>query len=155
MVLGVNEQVYDGAKHRIISNASCTTNCLAPVAKVLHEAFGIRHGVMTTVHAYTGDQRMLAAPHPRSRVPLRIKQEVHTSIQVRREHPGLPCAMALRLTSCSSRRTALLPPLSQRSFASPERNASTATSEPHDFTVRIRRVRLSRHQRPPHPTARS
>ena len=55
---------------------------------------------------------------------------------------GLPCAMALRLTSCSPRRTALLPPLSLRSFASPGRNASTATSEPHDFAVRIRRVRL-------------
>jgi glyceraldehyde 3-phosphate dehydrogenase len=53
----------DPERHRIISNASCTTNCLAPVAKVLHEAFGIRHGVMTTVHAYTGDQRLLDAPH--------------------------------------------------------------------------------------------
>ena len=50
-------------RHRIISNASCTTNCLAPVAKVLHEGFGIRHGLMTTVHAYTGDQRLLDAPH--------------------------------------------------------------------------------------------
>ena len=49
--------------HHIISNASCTTNCLAPVAKVLHETFGIRHGVMTTVHAYTGDQQLLDGPH--------------------------------------------------------------------------------------------
>jgi glyceraldehyde 3-phosphate dehydrogenase len=55
--------VYDAERHHVISNASCTTNCLAPVAKVLHEAFGIRHGVMTTVHAYTGDQRLLDAPH--------------------------------------------------------------------------------------------
>jgi glyceraldehyde 3-phosphate dehydrogenase len=64
VALGINfEQAYDPVNHRIISNASCTTNCLAPVAKVLHEAFGIRHGVMTTVHAYTGDQRLLDAPH--------------------------------------------------------------------------------------------
>jgi glyceraldehyde 3-phosphate dehydrogenase len=64
VALGINfEQVYDPERHHIISNASCTTNCLAPVAKVLHEAFGIRHGVMTTVHAYTGDQRLLDAPH--------------------------------------------------------------------------------------------
>ena len=64
VALGVNfDEVYDPERHHVISNASCTTNCLAPVAKVLHEAFGIRHGVMTTVHAYTGDQRLLDAPH--------------------------------------------------------------------------------------------
>ena len=64
VALGVNfDAAYDPDRHHIISNASCTTNCLAPVAKVLHEAFGIRHGVMTTVHAYTGDQRLLDAPH--------------------------------------------------------------------------------------------
>jgi glyceraldehyde 3-phosphate dehydrogenase len=64
VALGVNfEQAYDPELHRIISNASCTTNCLAPVAKVLHEGLGIRHGLMTTVHAYTGDQRLLDAPH--------------------------------------------------------------------------------------------
>jgi glyceraldehyde 3-phosphate dehydrogenase len=64
VALGVNfDDVYDPDRHHVISNASCTTNCLAPVAKVLHEAFGIRHGVMTTVHAYTGDQRLLDAPH--------------------------------------------------------------------------------------------
>jgi glyceraldehyde 3-phosphate dehydrogenase len=64
VALGVNfDDVYDPERHHIVSNASCTTNCLAPVAKVLHEAFGIRHGVMTTVHAYTGDQRLLDAPH--------------------------------------------------------------------------------------------
>jgi glyceraldehyde 3-phosphate dehydrogenase len=62
--LGVNfEEAYDPERHHIVSNASCTTNCLAPVAKVLHEGVGIRHGVMTTVHAYTGDQRLLDAPH--------------------------------------------------------------------------------------------
>ena len=55
--------VYDPERHHIISNASCTTNCLAPVAKVLHEALGIRHGLMTTIHAYTGDQQLLDGPH--------------------------------------------------------------------------------------------
>ncbi|MGZ4274293.1 MAG: type I glyceraldehyde-3-phosphate dehydrogenase [Solirubrobacteraceae bacterium] len=64
VVLGVNfETTYDPERHHIISNASCTTNCLAPVAKILHETFGIRHGLMTTVHAYTGDQMLLDGPH--------------------------------------------------------------------------------------------
>jgi glyceraldehyde 3-phosphate dehydrogenase len=64
VVLGVNfDRAYDPAEHHIITNASCTTNCLAPVAKVLHEALGIRHGLMTTVHAYTADQNLLDAPH--------------------------------------------------------------------------------------------
>jgi glyceraldehyde 3-phosphate dehydrogenase len=62
-VLGVNFDAYDPARHDVISNASCTTNCLAPVAKVLHAAFGIRHGQMTTVHAYTADQRLVDLPH--------------------------------------------------------------------------------------------
>ena len=61
--LGVNEEKYDPATHSIISNASCTTNCLAPVAKVLHEQFGIRKGLMTTIHSYTTDQRILDLPH--------------------------------------------------------------------------------------------
>jgi glyceraldehyde 3-phosphate dehydrogenase len=64
VALGVNfDQVYDPEAHQVISNASCTTNCLAPVAKVLHDGLEIRHGLMTTVHAYTGDQRLLDAPH--------------------------------------------------------------------------------------------
>ena len=62
-VMGVNEKTYDPAKHRIISNASCTTNCLAPVAKVLLDAFGIERGLMTTIHAYTNDQKILDLPH--------------------------------------------------------------------------------------------
>lgn len=61
--LGVNEEKYDPAAHSIISNASCTTNCLAPIAKVLHERFGIRKGLMTTIHSYTTDQRILDLPH--------------------------------------------------------------------------------------------
>ena len=60
---GVNDGSYDPAKHHVISNASCTTNCLAPIAKVLHENFGIKRGLMTTVHSYTNDQRILDLPH--------------------------------------------------------------------------------------------
>jgi len=63
VVLGVNDHEYDSAKHHIISNASCTTNCVAPLAKVLHETFGLRKGWMTTVHAYTNDQNLLDLPH--------------------------------------------------------------------------------------------
>ena len=63
VVMGVNHDKYDPAQHQIISNASCTTNCLAPVAKVLHERFGIKKGWMTTVHAYTNDQQLLDLPH--------------------------------------------------------------------------------------------
>jgi glyceraldehyde 3-phosphate dehydrogenase len=64
VVLGVNfDEAYDAASHTIISNASCTTNCLAPVAKVLHETVGIKHGLMTTIHAYTADQRLQDMPH--------------------------------------------------------------------------------------------
>ena len=63
LVLGVNEQTYDPAKHQIISNASCTTNCLAPLAKVLYESFGIKSGWMTTIHSYTNDQQLLDLPH--------------------------------------------------------------------------------------------
>ncbi|QKG83227.1 type I glyceraldehyde-3-phosphate dehydrogenase [Kroppenstedtia pulmonis] len=63
VVVGVNEEKYDPSSHHVISNASCTTNCLSPVAKVLHEQFGIRRGLMTTVHAYTNDQQLLDLPH--------------------------------------------------------------------------------------------
>jgi len=63
IVMGVNEKTFDPAKHRILSNASCTTNCLAPVAKVLLDSFGIERGLMTTIHAYTNDQKILDLPH--------------------------------------------------------------------------------------------
>jgi glyceraldehyde 3-phosphate dehydrogenase len=63
VVLGVNFDTYDAAQHDVISNASCTTNCLAPFAKVVHETVGIKHGLMTTIHAYTSDQRLQDAPH--------------------------------------------------------------------------------------------
>ncbi|MBF1676019.1 MAG: type I glyceraldehyde-3-phosphate dehydrogenase [Rothia sp.] len=62
-VMGVNDDQYDAANHHIVSNASCTTNCLAPMAKVLNDAFGIKQGLMTTIHAYTADQRLQDAPH--------------------------------------------------------------------------------------------
>jgi len=63
VVLGVNENVYDPTQHNIISNASCTTNCLAPVAKVIHEKFGIKNALMNTIHSYTNDQQLLDLPH--------------------------------------------------------------------------------------------
>jgi glyceraldehyde 3-phosphate dehydrogenase len=63
LVLGVNDEAYDAAQHSIISNASCTTNCVAPMAKVLHDSFGIERGFMTTIHAYTNDQSILDLPH--------------------------------------------------------------------------------------------
>src|ERR687891_685990 len=63
LVLGVNDDAYDPDAHQIVSNASCTTNCVAPMAKVLHDAFTIEQGFMTTIHAYTNDQRILDLPH--------------------------------------------------------------------------------------------
>jgi glyceraldehyde 3-phosphate dehydrogenase len=63
LCLGVNQQTYDPKKHDVISNASCTTNCLAPIGKVLHETFGVAHGLMTTVHSYTSDQSLQDSPH--------------------------------------------------------------------------------------------
>ncbi|MBI2658000.1 type I glyceraldehyde-3-phosphate dehydrogenase [Candidatus Woesearchaeota archaeon] len=63
IVMGVNEEMYDKSKHHIVSNASCTTNCLAPVAKILNDNFGIKRGFMTTIHAYTADQKLVDSPH--------------------------------------------------------------------------------------------
>ena len=63
IVMGVNDKMYDKNKHHIISNASCTTNCLAPVVKILHDNFGVKRGFMTTIHAYTADQKLVDAPH--------------------------------------------------------------------------------------------
>ena len=67
VVMGVNDDTFDPDRHRIVSNASCTTNCVAPMVKVLHEAFGLQQGYMTTVHAYTGDQNLLDGPHKDAR----------------------------------------------------------------------------------------
>lgn len=63
IVMGVNEKMYDKDKHHIVSNASCTTNCLAPIVKILHDNFGVKRGFMTTIHAYTADQKLVDAPH--------------------------------------------------------------------------------------------
>ena len=63
IVLGVNEESYNSSEHQIVSNASCTTNCLAPLAKIMHESFGIKKGLMTTIHSYTNDQKILDLPH--------------------------------------------------------------------------------------------
>ena len=63
MCKGVNDEMYDAAKHQVISNASCTTNCLSPIAKVLHENWGVKRGLMTTIHSYTNDQKILDLPH--------------------------------------------------------------------------------------------
>lgn len=63
IVMGVNDADYDSSKHHVVSNASCTTNCLAPAAKVIQDAFGVKSGIMTTIHSYTADQRLLDAPH--------------------------------------------------------------------------------------------
>src|SRR6476661_6605130 len=75
LVLGVNDDAYDPEQHHIISNASCTTNCLAPLAKVLNDSFGIDNGFMTTIHAYTADQRLQDMPHSDLR---RARSEEHT-----------------------------------------------------------------------------
>src|SRR3972149_3428429 len=76
IVLGVNENKYNAKNHRIISNASCTTNCLAPIAKVLLNSFGIKRGLMTTIHSYTNDQRLLDLPHKDLRRPRAAGQNI-------------------------------------------------------------------------------
>ncbi len=81
--VGINDDVYDPAKHTIVSNASCTTNCLAPLAKVMNDKFGIAHGFMSTIHSYTNDQRILDLPHEDLR-RARAAASQHHSIQHRR-----------------------------------------------------------------------
>jgi glyceraldehyde 3-phosphate dehydrogenase len=91
IVMGVNDGQYDSAAHDIISNASCTTNCVAPMAKVLHDAFGVRRGLMTTVHAYTNDQVILDFPHKDLR---RARAEHHPDHQRRGQGHGPGAARA-------------------------------------------------------------
>jgi len=88
VVLGVNDGSYDAAKHNVISNASCTTNCLAPVVKVLHEKFGIEKGSMTTIHSYTNDQPVLDFPHK----DLRRARAAAINMIPRRPAPRKPSA---------------------------------------------------------------
>ena len=86
VVLGVNfDDVYDPDNHDVISNASCTTNCLAPVAKVLHDAIGIKRGLMTTIHAYTADQRLQDAPHKRPAPRPRGRDQPRAGLDRRRQ----------------------------------------------------------------------
>ena len=95
VVLGVNfDDVYDKATHDVISNASCTTNCLAPVAKVLHDTVGIKHGLMTTIHAYTADQRLQDMPHSDLRRARAAAINLDPGVDRRREgdRPGAPGA---------------------------------------------------------------
>ena len=93
IVLGVNDDGYDREQHHIVSNASCTTNCVAPLAKVLHDSFGIERGFMTTIHAYTNDQQILG--HARTRTCAARARRRSTSIPTstgaaQRDRPGLP-----------------------------------------------------------------
>src|SRR5690625_3073302 len=97
LVLGVNEDKYEADNHHVVSNASCTTNCLAPLAKVLHDNFGINYGLMTTIHSYTNDQNILDSPHKdyrRARAAAEnMRSEEHTSELQSRGH--LVCRLLL------------------------------------------------------------
>ena len=125
VVLGVNfDQVYDPDAHHIISNASCTTNCLAPVAKVLHETFGIRHGLMTTVHAYTGDQMLLDGPHKD------LRRARSAAINIVPTSTGAAKALGLVIPELAGRCTATrsgYPPRPARSSTSLSRPSGATT----------------------------
>ena len=102
VVLGVNDDAYDPAEHHVISNASCTTNCVAPMVKVLDDAFGVEQGFMTTVHAYTNDQSILDLPHsgsaPRARRRDQHHPHLHGSGEGRR--PGAAASARASWTAC-------------------------------------------------------
>jgi hypothetical protein len=145
---GSRERAPDDRLREAIHFTACGgMDCFAALAMTSGYSFAIsrrdrpRFASSLALLLLEGAGKTGRAPHPRSRVP-NAQTKVHTSIQVRRKHSGLPCAMALRLTSCSSRRTALLPPSPPRSFASLGLSASTAAPEPHDFAVRFTRARL-------------
>ena len=120
IVLGVNDHMYDPAKHNIISNASCTTNCLAPVAKVLSDHFGIESGLMTTVHAYTNDQPTLDMPHSDLRRARAKAYSAAASISTAR----MPCVRAVLRAAAVSRNGASVVHEAPRRRATPA--ASTA-----------------------------
>ena len=100
VVLGVNEEMYDPASHKVLSNASCTTNCIAPMVKVLHDNFTVNHGLMTTIHAYTNDQRILDQAHDDLR---RARAAARTSS---RQPPARQGPSASLCRSCRARFTA-------------------------------------------------
>ncbi len=131
IVLGVNDKTYDPLKHSIISNASCTTNCLAPVAKVLHENFGIEKGLVTTIHSYTNDQRILDLPHedPRrsraaalSMIPTKTGAAKAISL-VMPELQGKMDGMAIRVPTPNVSVIDLVATLSQKTTADEVNNA--------------------------------
>jgi glyceraldehyde 3-phosphate dehydrogenase len=100
--MGVNDDLFDSAKHVIVSNASCTTNCLAPMAKVLNDKFGIAHGFMSTIHSYTNDQRILDFPHEDLRraraAAINIIPSTTGGIEREIERRRLPCANSGRFS---------------------------------------------------------
>ena len=129
VALGINfEQDYDPERHDIISNASCTTNCLAPVAKVLHESFGIRHGVMTTVHAYTGDQRLLDAPHKDYRRARSARGQPRSDLHRRRQGDRPRHPRPARASSRASPSASRCPP--RRSSTSPSSSSTRPRRRP-------------------------
>ena len=98
LALGVNDDAYDPDNHHVISNASCTTNCLAPVAKVLNDAVGIERGIMTTIHAYTADQNLQDGPHK----DLRRARAAATNLVPTRPAPRRPSAWCCPSSTASS-----------------------------------------------------
>ena len=127
IVLGVNEDAYDPASHHIISNASCTTNCLAPAAKVVNDLLGIERGLMNTIHSYTNDQRILdvahkdpRAPGPRARTssrrrPARRRPSPSSSPSSRASSTGSACASRPRRSASSTSRPTSAGPRASRS----------------------------------------
>ena len=142
IVMGVNDNLYDPAAHQIISNASCTTNCLAPMAKALNDALGIERGLMTTIHAYTQDQNLQDAPHSdlrRARAAAPGHGRAHAVARVRVAllgEPGRPrvdreTRTRKRTPSCAYRRQLARQPTSRsRLRARPPSKRSTTSSRP-------------------------
>ena len=137
-VMGVNQDKYDPAKHSIISNASCTTNCLAPFAKVLHESFGIERGWMTTIHSYTNDQQLLDLPHKdlrraRAAALSMIPTTTGAAEGGRRSAAGAARASSMAVRSACRRRT------------------SRSSTSPHPVEEDDDRTTSTRHSRRPRP----
>ena len=135
IVMGVNDGDYDPAKHTIISNASCTTNCLAPMAKVLHDAFGIERGLMTTIHAYTNDQVILDFPHKDLRRARAAATQHHPHVDRCREGDRPRAARAQgqarrHLDARAGSRPVRSPTSSSPCRARPPRTRSTPRSPP-------------------------
>ena len=130
VVLGVNDRDYDPARHHVISNASCTTNCVAPMVKVLHDAFGVERGFMTTVHAYTGDQMLLDGPHkdPRRARSAAVNIVPTTTGAARATGEVIP-ALAGKLDGVAVR-----VPVEDGSLDRPGRRARTASRPPRRST---------------------